>query len=85
MSPVEAVRWRKGVNAQKVGDLVRSVRPNCSFNNLLGPLEFLNDGPSFIVNDGDWVVIVAGRVVVMADDLFNAHFAPEGGAPDLMQ
>lgn len=73
--PAQAIRYRKGVNATAVGELVRAARPGSSFSNLLGPLMFSNGGPSFEVADGEWVVVIGGKILTFNDEEFLAHFS----------
>ena len=74
VAPVEAARYKSGANEQEVAQIVRGRSGRASFTTQHGFLQFYNDGPDLSVNDGDWVVRIAGGVLVVADDDFTKHF-----------
>ena len=73
-APVEAVRYHRGANEQDVAQVVRGPSGRGSFNTQQGFLQFYNDGPELSINDGAWVVRIAGRALMVADEEFNEHF-----------
>lgn len=77
--PVEAICYSKGQNEHAVAEVVKSAGGRQSFSNARGHLDFYNDGPELTVHDGQWVVMVAGKTIVMDDDRFRRHFAPIEG------
>jgi hypothetical protein len=74
IAPVEAVRYYRGANEQDVAQIVRGPSGRASFNTQQGVLQFYNDEPELSINDGDWVVRIAGHALVVADEDFNEHF-----------
>ena len=53
---VEAVRYEKSGNEERVAAIVRGEARRASYTNMNGSLHFYNDGPELFVNDGDWVM-----------------------------
>jgi len=76
--PAQAVRYQKGANDADVRDLVDSVaQPSFSSNGQGdGAYHFHIDGRELIVPDGDWLVEIAGALIVLSDEAFAAGFAP---------
>lgn len=73
-APVEAVRYKRGVNEQEVALIVRGKSGRASFSTQQRFLHFYNDGPGFVVHDGGWVARVATSALVVPDDIFTEHF-----------
>lgn len=74
-APLKAVRYQRGGNEQEVAQIVRGPSGRASLATQQGLLHFYNDRPELSVNDGDWVVRVAGAALIVADDLLDP-FAP---------
>jgi hypothetical protein len=72
--PIDAVRYVANVNASEVADLVKANGRRPNYSNQSGPLNFYNDGPELSINDGEWVVRIAGAIAVVTDDAFTAAF-----------
>jgi|GEM_PF-3923137 len=73
--PVDAICYNKDQNEHAVAKVVKSAGGRPSYSNEHGHLEFYNDGPELTVLDGQWVVMVAGRAIVIDDDRFTRHFS----------
>lgn len=76
-SPVSAVRYVFRVNEHEVIDLIASSgRAGYSSTNASGYLHVYNNGPDLKIEDGFWVVALAGAVAVLSDTGFHELFEP---------
>lgn len=73
----QAVRYQNGMNDADVRDLVNSVAQPSFSSNGQGDraYHFYIDGRELIVTDGDWLVEIAGALIVLSDEAFSAGFA----------
>lgn len=76
-SPVSAVRYVYRVNEHELTELITSSgRESYSSTNASGHLHVYNNGPDLRIDDGSWVVALAGTVTVLTDKQFNELFEP---------
>jgi hypothetical protein len=74
---VPAVRYIHGTNEKEVSELLTAAgRTGHSFNNISGRLRIYNSGPDLNIEDGSWVVALAGDVAVLDDVHFTDLFEP---------
>jgi hypothetical protein len=75
--PARAVRYEYGTNELPVKELVQSVRTGVSSTNGRGDraFHFFNGGPDVSVHDGEWVVAIAGELLVLSHAAFRESFS----------